>query len=180
MSNLKKLSLVSIIFIVLVSLTGCGDGIPTAESDSFQNFDVRTKPPVDKNIYTITGTVVGDITSKERQIRAASGSLTAVDGIATGTYYGPQYTGRGIVRLQVESVNPSTVSLSVGEVAILKTGDLKAVALLIGDKVQFKCRRDAEAIAAVVNNEEITAKHIVWEMDYCRLAVPNVKLTEGR
>ena len=53
---------------------------------------------------------------------------------------------------------------------IFKFTDTKATALLPGDVVEFKCRRQYEAVAPVKDAERFDEdKFSTWEFDFCRL-----------
>jgi hypothetical protein len=165
---------------VLFAAEDCdgGEEAPGVESDSSQSYEDGSKIPVDKEIYTITGTVVGEVTDLTRQVEPGKGSIdtpvcygtSGCYGGGGGTFTGPVEAGKGFVRLAVEEVSPVTELAQVGRVSILKTTDSKVKALLVGDRVTFKCRRQYEAIAAVADNQDFDADEVeTWELDYCRL-----------
>ncbi len=170
------LALTGIILFSLLLAACAPNAAPTPESDSSQNYNVPSGAgiPVDDNVYTIRGTVAGDVGSLTRQTEAARGSIAGGPYGTYGSYYGPEFDGKGFVRLLVEESNSELAP--VGEIVILKLTDTKGTALLVGDKVTFKCRAQYEAIAAVRNYEtwdqEKAALVETWELDYCRLVSP--------
>ena len=178
----KKFGLALLLVALMIVVSACGDEeyAPRPESDSPQAYsikdDVRVK--VDDGLYTITGTVAGDVDSLTRQTQAAQGSIAGSGFGFYGTYFGPEFGGKGFVRLFVES-SDSALALA-GEVVILKTTDTKAIVLIPGDRVTFKCRAQYEAVAPVREYETFdeTKRDLVetWELDYCRLAVPLINI----
>lgn len=163
--------------VVVFFLSACGveNVAPPPESDSGQYFSSGSTIPVDDNVYLITGQVVSEVGSLTRQTDAARGSISGsgMSGFAyvSGTYYGPEYGGKGFIRLHV--FESSSYLAPVGEIVILKSTDTKGVALLPGDVVTFKCRHQYEALAAVRNSETFDSEKLeTWEIDYCRFFDP--------
>ena len=174
----NKIFVISLIVISLL-LAACEELAPMAESDSNQNFanTGNSRIPVDREVYRVTGKVVGDVDSL-----VTSGPVQTV-------YY--QYStattgyteGKGFVRLFLYEITPEPVRelVTSEEIAILKTTDTKARALLPGDVVTFVCRAQFEAVAAVLENEVFDPVKLgTWELDYCRLERPAVVVEEGR
>lgn len=169
--------------ITLSSCTEPANEAPEIESDSGQSYKAGTKAPVDDNVYVIKGEVIGPVNDVTRQVEPAQGSLqgSAVGGFGsvTGSFTGPVEAGKGFVRLRVESISPDTESASVGDVTILKTADTKVKALMNGDIVTFKCRRQYENVAAVRENSSANIEEIAtWELDYCRLFIPVITVKD--
>lgn len=161
------------LFIVVLLLSACvpTDVAPSPDSDSGQAYELSARIPVDDSVYNIVGEVVADVGSITRQTQAAFGSAFAVSGFGSGVYYGPEFGGKGLIRLRVTSSDSNLAP--VGEVIILKSTDMKGAALLPGDVVEFKCRHQYEAIAAVRNNSTFNSELLgTWEIDYCRLVTP--------
>jgi len=187
MSKLQKAFVSIIAASVLVTVvTACeaSNEAPQADSDSQQQYNEDGRIPVDDNVYVITGTVQAPIDSLERQVEPAEGGISGFvgaggPGFVSGWYSGPEFQGKGFLRLLVSSTVPSTSYAVPGRVAILKTSDTKARVLEAGDEVTLKCRLQYEAVAAVRENEDFDqAKVETWEIDYCRLATP-VITTDG-
>lgn len=174
--------------VLTLFIVSCGaNQLPKPESDSGENWDAGSRIPaefVDDNVYEIYGIVMGDVGSNVRQSQAARGNVSGVGiegtGYVSGSYYGPEFTGKGFVRVKVESITPKNDKLvDVGEVAILKTSDLKATAILVGDEVVFKCRAQYEAVAPIRSNETFVPEKVeTWELDYCRLKSPKITIPE--
>lgn len=166
-------------FIFLTAEDCDGPADPQVESDSNQAYADGSKVPTDLQIYTVTGTVAGDVESLTRQVKPGGGSTPTCFGTSGcyggGSFFGPIEKGKGYVRLRVNSVSPATESAKEGSLTILKVTDTKATALLPGDTVTFKCRRQYEAIAAVQQRQKFDRdKDGTWELDYCRLSTPTI------
>ncbi len=168
---------VLVLGVVLVAAS-CSDNVaPAPESDSSQ-FYSGGRIPVDDAVYMITGEVVGDVDSLTRV--GAGASYRRYDTYATGSYWMEQ-TGKGFVRVKVMRTDKDVPEAQLEDVVILKTTDSKVRALLPGDIVTFKCRRQYEAVAAVRNNETFDANKVAtWEIDYCRMFTPLVYNTSGQ
>lgn len=163
---------------VLMGASECeGPSDPEVESDSKQTYKSGSKAPVDSEVYTITGEVSGAVNETTRQTEAAKGNAWMFGGMGQAEYFGPVEKGKGFVRLLVTTVSPSTDLATPENLTLLKVSDTKAKALLPGDIVTFKCRRQYEALAAVRDGEAFDKnKSATWELDYCRLASPQVKV----
>ena len=113
-----------------------------------------------------------------RKCSTSAGKTSGQNGVVEytmvpGAYFGPQFGGKGFVRLFVYSAEPATELARPENIVILKTSDTKASALLPGDIVTFKCRAQYEAVAAVRNAETFNKEALeTWELDYCRMISP--------
>lgn len=164
--------------IVALALAACVGPPPTGnaplpQSDSSHLYS-GGKVPVDDRVYTISGVVIADVESLTRQTQPAGGAIYGSAGVTYGSFFGPQFDGKGFVRLLVKSSDSPLAP--EGSVVILKTSDTKAVALVPSDEVTFKCRADYEAVASVRDytpfTEEIAGAVATWELDYCRMINP--------
>lgn len=161
----------------LILTAGACDSNPTADSDSKQSYGSDAKVDVDEKTYVITGEVVTQVNSLTRQVEPAKGSITGYNGYTSGSFTGPVEAGKGFVRLKVSVSNPAAPEAPVGEVAIIKTTDTKVTALMAGDVITFKCRRQYENIAAVKDGQKFNKEEVgTWELDYCRLASPVIQV----
>lgn len=181
---LKRTAPIGLLAAALLGLTACG-GVsdPTVTSDSDQSYGLdaegeQFKIPTDTKAYLITGEVVSSVNTVSRQTSPAQGEMYGSAYGASGTFYGETVKGKGMVRLLVKTASPSTTEAQPGNVSILKVADTKGSALLPGDVVSVKCRRQFEAIAAVQENQKFDEKRDgTWELDYCRLVSPVVAVT---
>lgn len=162
-----------ILFVLLLVpfLVGCAVGVESDNPSANYNALEVGEVPNDTTIYKFYGTVDLDAYSLVRQTAPAEGSLTAVGGVAVGSYEGASIEGKSFLRILVSSVSPTPPGNStVGHVVIFKFTDTKALRLLIGDEVYFKCRRQYEAIAPLGYGEDLDVEAAAaFEFDYCRL-----------
>lgn len=161
---------------VLIACTE--DSNPAPDSDSTFGYADGSKIPVDERVYTVTGEVSGPINNLTRQVKPAEGSLTGSTygsyGSVSGSFTGPIEAGKGFVRVLV--TQSDTDLAPVRELAIVKTADTKVSALLPGDIVSFKCRRQYENVAAVKDKQSFKESEVgTWELDYCRMVNPTVQ-----
>lgn len=163
------------VVVLSTALIGCEEMVsqaPQPESDSPQKYSYKSEGiPVDDGVYGISGTVVGEVESLVRQTQRASGTMVG-SGVGTyGSYFGPEFGGKGFVRLLVEDSDSHLAP--EGQIVILKVTDTKGIVLLSGDYVDFFCRHQYEALAAVRKREVFDPEKLeTWEIDYCRLKTP--------
>ncbi len=173
---------------LLMVLFGCmpTDQPPQPDSDSPQDYaQVVGGIPVDTNVYTIKGKVVGAVESLVRQTQAAGGSVSGSSfdgyGFASGSFWGAEFGGKGFIRLRVIESNTNEANgedlAPLESIIIIKTTDTKMRALLAGDIVEVLCRRQYEAIAPVLERETFDASKGMWELDYCRMTSPRIEVT---
>lgn len=178
LTSVNMLSMKRIVILaVLLILAACSPSneAPRPISESDQSYNTNERIPVDDTIYMISGEVFSDVESLIRQTEEASGSTFGYNGVISGYYTGPQFEGKGFIRVLVSNTEPESELAPIGAVVILKTTDTKAVALLGGDQVTFKCRAQYEPLAAVRDGETFNAETLeTWELDYCRLVSPIV------
>ena len=80
--------------------------------------------------------------------------------------------GKGLLPVRILSITPSYAIVPAGTNIILKTSDLKAMALPTGATTTFICNLDTEVLSPVENNQILTEDRITYESDDCRMASP--------
>lgn len=179
-------SLILIVLVVwLLSAAGCiANGPATYQVESDNDFKYRpvlTPIPVDHTLYAISGIVGGDPNSAVRQTQAAQGEMTTIDGTGSGSYTGPSYSGKNVVRLYVTLAEPPTDLAPPGATVLVKATDLKAIGLEAGDFVTLLCRSSAEAVSPAFQNQEFDPETMLtYELDDCRLRSGIVRAETGR
>ena len=150
---------------------------PVSESNIPWTVAANGALPVDERIYKISGKVVVDAQSLTRQTSPGYGYISGYNGYTSGYYQTPSVNGKSFVRLQVSTIDPSNTDwVTAGEIVIIKGTDTKMIALQPGDNVDFLCRRQAEAIAAIHPGEWFNPDTgTTWELDYCRMVSPVIK-----
>lgn len=162
--------LISIFVFAILAMSACA---PVAQSDNNEaSFGLikGEKIPTDESVYVVTGKVIADVESLVRQTRPAYGSAY---GGGYGYYVGPTIDGKSFIRIVVAEINPRPTDINAYAESgiIFKFTDTKATALLPGDIIEFKCRRQYEAVAPVRSGEPFDVDDFeTWEFDFCRLA----------
>lgn len=156
---------------LVLALAACatGEDVPNTDTGYYPG---RPYPTEDVALYTISGTVGGDIVSNQRT--EGYGSIAGSAYGVYGSYY-ETTTGKGILRLLVTASDDPLAP--VGKVVILKTTDLKVLGLVIGDEVTFMCRHDYEMVSPKQANEAPTLENGAIEIDYCKLAASEISAT---
>lgn len=180
-------TLIAVLLLAACGSSGSSPKAPKPESDSRIAFAGDDRIPIDDAIYNITGQVVADVSSLTRQVKPGGGTISAPTCFGTsgcyggggGSFFGPTESGKGYIRLMVQSSKPASDMAREGTVVILKSTDTKGTALLPGDIVTFRCRRQYEAVAPVQENVKLDAKRDeTWEWDFCRLMLPVVEVAK--
>lgn len=166
---------------VAVFLTGCGTiVVPNAPVAPGQNGNYQVGIGINQQleVYRLTGTVVGlgqSIQQYDMQGRSAIYNGYGSAWVSAGT------SGKGFVRFRIDTitwtneVTPTaefTPLAKAGDSVLLKTSDSKAASLVVGDRVVFLCRVQAEFLEAVAGNEQPNLSKVVQEFDYCRMEKP--------
>lgn len=165
--------------ILTVLLSGCNEAGTYAESDSgytYKNYK-QAAIPVDNNLYTLTGVVVGDVNSIARPGPAKVVTTYRSDYYSVGTYFPPEMNGKGLVRLWVEQSDFPGVPAET--IAIIKSTDTKLIAVLPGDRITLRCRVQAEAIAPSYTGQVYDPnKAVTLELDFCRMLSPVIEVDQ--
>ena len=168
---MKKIALILTMCILAAAvLSGCF----TRTSDS--GFSLTTVgKKIDSNIYVLNVTMLGDPISN--QTMGGEGIQRQYKDV-----YGYGNTrlwqdGKGLVSVHVNSVSPSLDYVKPGTDIVLKTTDLKIMAIDAGYSFEVKCRSDYEPVASLQNNALTTERYDTWELDYCRMTNPQIEYT---
>ena len=87
--------------------------------------------------------------------------------------------GKGMIAVHVNSISPSLNYIQPGTDIVLKTTDLKIMAIDPGYSFDIRCRSDYEPVASLQNNEVTNGDYDTYELDYCRMATPKIVPVEG-
>lgn len=174
-----KLVLIALALFIGALLQGCEQAGTYAESDSGYTYKSYKQAaiPVDNNIYTLTGVVVGDVNSIQQTGSARVVTTYRSDFYSVGTYFPTEMNGKGLVRLWVEKsdfpgVPPETI-------AIIKSTDTKLIAVLPGDRITLRCRVQAEAIAPSYTGQVYDPdRAVTLELDFCRMLSPVIGVNQ--
>lgn len=170
MKNNRNILLVSvgIILVVLVSLlSGCQSRV----SDSGLSLKSVGKN-IDNNIYVLNVTMLGTmISSKDTTAQGTGRQYSDIYGYENMRLW---QDGKGMVEVRINSISPSLNYIKPQSTIVLKTTDLKIMAISPGYSFEVKCRNDYEPVAALQNNEMINSRHDTYELDYCRMTNPEI------
>lgn len=160
---------VGIIAVILGSLlTGC----QTRVSDSGLSLKSVGKN-IDNNIYVLNVTMLGTmISSKDTTAQGSGRQYSDIYGYENMRLW---QDGKGMVEVRINSISPSLSYIKPQSSIVLKTTDLKIMAISPGYSFEVKCRNDYEPVAALQNNEMISSQHDTHELDYCRMTNPEIK-----
>ena len=167
MSTKTKTKFIMLIALLTLIVAGC----QTRISDS--GFSQKTVGKnIDSTIYILNVTMLGEVASNK--------DLSAE---GTGRQYSDIYgysdmrlwqDGKGLISVHVNSINPSLNYIKPDTDIILKTTDLKIMAITPGYQFEVKCRSDYEPVASLEDNEMTTDRHTTYELDYCRMTTPEI------
>ena|SRR5688572_7068277 len=143
-------------------------------SDNGLAWDSSACVYVDTNVYVVKVQVIGDMSNNQTE----NGSISGMSVNGTGGVSGRIWTeGKGILPVQVISIDPVFEGINPEDMIILKTTDLKALGLPVGAYVTFLCNRDPEVLSPVYNFQTMTTDRVTYELDDCRMASPEFKMT---
>ena len=153
--------------IIIFGVSAC----QTRTSDS--GFSLKTVGNrIDSNIYVLDVTMLGKPISN-----------TDVGGEGTSRQYSDIYgygnlrlwqDGKGLVSVHVNSISPKIDYIQPDSDIVLKTTDLKVMAIDEGYRFQVKCRSDYEPVASLQDNEMTSERYDTYELDYCRMTNPQI------
>ncbi len=167
MQKKKSWILVMLIFVALLTLSAC----QTRISDSGYSLK-SVGANIDSNIYILDVTMLG-----------APMSNTNIGGEGVSRQYSDIYgygnmrlwqEGKGLVSVRVNSINPNLSYVKAGMDIVLKTTDLKVMAINEGYRFEVKCRNDYEPVASLQDNEMSSARYDTYELDFCRMTNPEI------
>ncbi len=163
------LLLISIIIIFLL-LSAC----TTRTSDS--GFSLKTVGKrIDSNIYVLNVTMLGaPVSNKNTEGQSVARQYSDLYGFGDARLW---QDGKGLVSVHVNSISPSLDYVKPGTDIILKTTDLKIMAINEGYSFEVRCRNDYEPVAALQNNEVTNDRYDTYELDYCRMTNPKIEFT---
>jgi hypothetical protein len=168
----KKLVFLILILVAVLLLAGC----QTRISDS--GFSQKTMgKKIDSNIYVLNVTMLGDVISnKDMSAEAASRQYSDIYGYGNMRLW---QDGKGLVLVHVNSISPNLSYVKPGTDIVLKTTDLKIMAITEGYQFEVKCRSDYEPVASLENNEMTNDRYDTHELDFCRMTTPEITISDG-
>lgn len=163
-----KKTVMMLLAVIILTLSAC----TTRTSDSgYSQKSLGRK--IDSNIYILNVTMLGDPLSNKN-----------IGGEGVARQYSDLYgfgntrlwqDGKGLVSVHVNNISPALDYLKPGTDIVLKTTDLKIMAIDPGYTFEVKCRSDYEPVASLQDNEYTTERYDTYELDYCRMTNPMIE-----
>lgn len=156
--------------ICFLAISGC----TTRTSDSGYSQKTLGKK-IDSNIYVLNVTMLGDpVSNKNIGGEGVSRQYSDIYGYGNSRLW---QDGKGMISVHVNSVSPALDYVKPGGDIVLKTTDLKIMAIDPGYSFEVKCRSDYEPVASLQDNELTTERYDTYELDYCRMTNPQIEYT---
>lgn len=164
---MKKIAICILLILICVLFSACS----TRTSDSGYSLKTVGKK-IDSNIYILNVTMLGEPTSnKNLGGEGVSRQYSDIYGFGSSRLW---QDGKGMVSVHVNSISPSLDYMKAGMDVVLKTTDLKIMAIDPGYSFEVRCRSDYEPVAALQDNEITNDRYDTYELDYCRMANPQI------
>ena len=172
MNKSKYIKICLAAVLVILILSACS----TRTSDS--GYSVKTVGKrIDSNIYILNVTMLGDPKSnKNIGGEGVARQYSDIYGFGNSRLW---QDGKGLVSVHVNSVSPSLDYVKPGMDIVLKTTDLKIMAIDPGYSFEVRCRNDYEPVASLQNNEITNERYDTYELDYCRMSNPKITYEGG-
>lgn len=163
----KMISIFILTCIIAVLLGACS----TRTSDSGYSLKTVGKR-IDSNIYVLNVTMLEEtISNKNIGGEGVARQYSDIYGFGNSRLW---QDGKGMVSVHVNSISPSLDYIKPGMDVVLKTTDLKIMAIDPGYSFEVRCRNDYEPVAALQDNEITSEKYDTYELDYCRMSNPQI------
>ncbi len=166
----KKIICVMFAFGMLLLLSACS----TRTSDS--GYSIKTVGKrIDSNIYVLSVTMLGTpVSNKNTEGQSVARQYSDLYGFGNARLW---QDGKGLVSVHVNSISPALDYVKPNTDIILKTTDLKIMAVEEGYSFEVRCRNDYEPVASLQDNEITNERYDTYELDYCRMTNPQIKYT---
>lgn len=172
MKKNKLYVIFGILILAVLVLSACS----TRTSDSGYSLKTVGKR-IDSNIYVLNVTMLGDPKSnKNIGGEGVARQYSDIYGFGNSRLW---QDGKGLVAVRVNSVSPSLDYVQPGMDIVLKTTDLKIMAIEDGYSFEVRCRNDYEPVASLQDNEMTNDRYDTYELDYCRMTNPRITFEGG-
>lgn len=172
MNKNKLFVIFGILILAVLVLSACS----TRTSDSGYSLKTVGKR-IDSNIYVLNVTMLGDPKSnKNIGGEGVARQYSDIYGFGNSRLW---QDGKGLVAVRVNSVSPALDYVQPGMDIVLKTTDLKIMAIEDGYSFEVRCRNDYEPVASLQDNEMTNDRYDTYELDYCRMTNPRITFEGG-
>lgn len=144
-------------------------GLVHPESDNEFSWSFNPKVEVSTQVYKLTVRVEDRLISHTEHEAYGSGGIYGSYGYMT---YRMEQSGKGILPVRVLKISPDFPGIMPEDLIILKTTDLKAMALPTGAEAQFVCNEDIEVVSPNIDRQILTTDRLTRELDDCRMLTP--------
>ncbi len=167
----KSILFFAVSMVCMILMSACS----TRTSDS--GYSIKTVGKrIDSNIYVLNVTMLGDpMSNKNIGGEGVSRQFSDIYGYGNSRLW---QDGKGLVSVHVNSISPALEYIKPDVDIILKTTDLKIMAIDPGYSFEVKCRNDYEPVASLQDNELTNDRYDTYELDYCRMTNPNINSGE--
>lgn len=146
----------------------------TPESDSGKTWGTA-QICYDTQVYTLSVTVLGEMSSNQTVSGSFSGSSYGGTGFSSGRMW---TDGKGILPVMINSINPAPDPafgnwLDTSLPYVLKTTDLGLLGVPAGATTTVICNHDVEALSPVFTGQTFTKNRMTHELDVCRMVTKN-------
>lgn len=170
MKNKKPLYIFLFALLTVFVFSACS----TRTSDSGYSLKTVGKR-IDSNIYILNVTMMGEARSnKNLGGEGESRQYSDIYGYGNSRIW---QDGKGLISVHVNSITPSLDYIKPGTDIVLKTTDLKIMAIDPGYSFEVRCRNEYEPVASLQNNEITSERYDTYELDYCRMSNPQIIYT---
>lgn len=128
---------------------------------------------IDTRLYVLDVQIAGNMANNQTVNGSVSGMTVGGYGGVSGSIW---TEGKGVVLVKLMSINPDFPGIKVGDYIIIKTTDLKAMALPVGSRATMFCNKDPEATSPLYVGQTFTTDRVTLELDDCRMQSPKVIL----
>ena len=165
-----KKAMILMVLAFLMVLTACS----TRTSDSGYSLKTVGKR-IDSNIYVLNVTMLGDpVSNKNIGGEGVARQYSDIYGFGNTRLW---QDGKGMISVHVNSISPSLDYLKPDTDIVLKTTDLKIMAIDPGYTFEVKCRNEYEPVASLQDNELTSERYDTYELDFCRMTNPQISYT---
>ena len=140
------------------------------ESDNDKGWSSKSCVDINTQVYSITVKVMDEMVNHTET--NASGSAFAYGGGYASASWRMWQDGKGILPVVIMEISPEFHGILAGDYILLKTSDLKAMALPNGSTTKFICNQDVEVLSPVENLQVLTSDRLTYELDNCRMTSP--------
>ena len=160
-------SIICVLVMVLL-LTACS----TRTSDSGYSLKTVGKR-IDSNIYILNVTMINDpYSNKNIGGEGIQRQYSDIYGFGNSRLW---QDGKGMVAVHVNSISPSLDYIKSGMDIVIKTTDLKVMAIDAGYSFEVRCRNEYEPVASLQDNEITNERYDTYELDFCRMTDPHIE-----